>query len=194
MNILFLGPHEPEMTMHLRNFGFDVVETDQPIDVKLVNENSISFAVSYRYRHIVKPEIISLLNGNIVNLHISLLPWNRGADPNLWSFLEDTPKGASIHYMDSGIDTGDVIIQQEVLFDDELDTLSTTYDKLNIIIKELFFDNIHRIIESELPRHKQKGNGSFHKISDKNNFLYLLTKGWDTPVKELIGKGFKRGN
>jgi len=36
------------------------------------------------------------------------------ADPNVWSFIEKTPKGVSIHYLDAGIDTGDIIAQKLV--------------------------------------------------------------------------------
>lgn len=193
MNILFLGPHETDIIMNLKYRGFNVVETEDPIDLKFLDLNDVSFGISYRYRYIIKPEIISRLVGRVVNLHISLLPWNRGADPNLWSFLENTPKGVSIHYIDAGIDTGDVIIQQEVKFNDDLETLSSTYYKLNYMLKELFIANINKIIDAEFPRYKQKEKGSFHRLSDKNKFLHLLTKGWDTPVKELIGKGLVNG-
>ncbi|MCL0081308.1 hypothetical protein M1N64_03665 [Peptococcaceae bacterium] len=50
--------------------------------------------------------------GRAINLHISFLPWNRGADPNFWSFIENAPVGVSIHYLDEGIDTGDRKKQQ----------------------------------------------------------------------------------
>ena len=40
----------------------------------------------------------------IVNLHISYLPFNRGSHPNYWSFVENTPKGVSIHEIDEQIE------------------------------------------------------------------------------------------
>ena len=46
---------------------------------------------------------------------MSYLPWNRGADPNFWSILEDTPKGVTIHIMDESIDTGDILYQKDPL-------------------------------------------------------------------------------
>ncbi len=54
---------------------------------------------------------------SIINLHISFLPWNRGAHPNFWSFYDDTPKGVTIHLIDEGIDTGAIIYQKEITFD-----------------------------------------------------------------------------
>ena len=117
MNILVLGPPQSPITPFLRQNGYAVIEYSDPIDITFLEENNFSFAVSYRFRHIIRQETIECLEGKIINLHISYLPWNRGADPNLWSFLEDTPKGVSIHYVDPGMDTGDIIAQKEVIFD-----------------------------------------------------------------------------
>jgi len=39
--------------------------------------------VSYNYKYIISSDIIYFMKGNIVNLNISLLPWNRGLDPNI---------------------------------------------------------------------------------------------------------------
>ena len=38
-------------------------------------------------------------------MHISYLPFNRGAHPNYWSFKDNSPKGVTIHFIDNGIDT-----------------------------------------------------------------------------------------
>jgi methionyl-tRNA formyltransferase len=117
------------------------------------------------------------------------LPWNRGADPNLWSFLEDTPKGVSIHYIDEGIDTGDIIVQKELFFNKKAETLASTYKKLNTEIIELFKMYLEPIIKGKIVRNKQLLPGSFHKITDKEPFQYLISdKGWETSVESLIGK------
>jgi methionyl-tRNA formyltransferase len=122
-------------------------------------------------------------------LHISLLPWNRGADPNLWSFLEDTPKGVTIHYVDEGLDTGDIIVQKEVFFDYSDENLATTYQKLNEEILELFKSEWPLISAGKAPRQKQPMGGSFHSSKDKKRFEYLFAdKGWDTPVIKLVGR------
>ncbi len=103
------------------------VRPDRQHDARLV--------VSHGYRRILRAHQIE--DGKVINLHISFLPYNRGADPTLWSVLEDTPAGVTIHYIDPGVDTGDVIAQREVTFDDE-DTLKTAYDKLQHEMLDLF--------------------------------------------------------
>lgn len=77
------------------------------------------FIISYNYKYIITQDIIDFMMGNIVNLHISYLPWNRGANPNFWSFMDDTPKGVSIHYINSGLDKGAIAFQKKIELSDE---------------------------------------------------------------------------
>lgn len=152
--------------------------------------NGVDWIVSYGYRHIIRPEVIAKYPNRIVNLHISLLPWNRGADPNIWSFLEDTPKGVSIHLIDAGIDTGLLLCQQEVQMSGG-DTLRSSYDKLTTAIEWLFAENWTAIGNSALTPTSQVGDGSSHKARDLDPYRHLLVNGWDTPVAGLIGKAQK---
>ena len=78
------------------------------------------------------------MKNNIINLHISLLPWNRGAYPNVWSFLEDTPKGVTIYIIDEGVDTGSILAQEEIYIDENIETLRSSYEKLHREIQALF--------------------------------------------------------
>jgi methionyl-tRNA formyltransferase len=129
------------------------------------------------------------MRDKVVNLHISCLPWNRGADPNLWSFLEDSPKGVTVHYMDEGVDTGDIIAQKEVEFQNEEEqTLSSTYNILKEEIEELFEKVWPEILKGSAIRVRQTGEGSSHKLNDKKPYMHLLDKGWDTSVLKLKGK------
>ena len=125
-----------------------------------------------------------------MNFHISLLPWNRGADPNLWSFLEDTPKGVSIHYIDDGIDTGDILAQREVPHQRE-DTLRTSYDRLSETMLTLFKEVWPTLRAGMITAFPQPREGSFHRLRDKVPYEHLLTKGWDTPVADIIGKAIQ---
>jgi methionyl-tRNA formyltransferase len=143
------------------------------------------FIVSYGYRHILAPEVFSLAGRAAVNLHISLLPWNRGADPNLWSFVEGTPKGVTIHHIDAGIDTGDIIAQRRVEFTIEA-TLAQTYDRLDREVVELFTQTWSAIESGDAPRRAQPPGGSFHRVADRATVEHLLTLGWDTPIAAFM--------
>src|SRR6202035_5691563 len=116
MNVLFLGPSESAVLEFLKTAEPNVVQTMDPLDELLFDEHPVDLLIAHGYRHIIKPSVLDRFPRRAVNLHISYLPWNRGADPNLWSFIENTPKGVSIHYLDAGIDTGDIIAQKAVDF------------------------------------------------------------------------------
>lgn len=126
----------------------------------------------------------------MINLHISYLPYNRGYDPNFWSFFDDTPSGVTIHLIDQGIDTGKILLQKKIFFDKLYETLRTTYIKLSEEIESLFIENFHDIISQKIIPHDQQGEGSFHLSTDKNKFMHLLhEKSWDTPVLDIYSYG-----
>lgn len=181
MKILFLGSSQSPLVEWLRAVGEDVLATMNPIDVAFLEAQLPDFIVSYGYRHIIKKEVLSRFLDRAINLHIGYLPWNRGADPNLWSFIEDTPKGVSIHYLDEGVDTGDIIVQKLVTFSNA-ETLRTSYDKLQNEIQALFKENWANIRCGQCERKKQEGKGTFHLRKDRERVSHLLTNGWDTPV------------
>ena len=187
MNVLVLTNTATPITAILEEYGESVIVFSDPINISILVDNGIEFIVSHNYCYIIKRDVIDFMKDRIINLHISLLPWNRGADPNLWSFLEDTPKGVTIHLIDYGIDTGDIIVQKEVIFENENETLSTTYSKLQYVIVSLFKEIWPFIKTGKYNRTKQPPGGSFHKTIDKAKYEYLLTKGWDTPIKNIIG-------
>ncbi|MDX1387852.1 MAG: formyltransferase family protein [Acidobacteriota bacterium] len=175
------------MLRYLESLGDEVVPHEGPIRGGSGILDSIDFIVSYGYLHILKTDVLERFPKKIINLHISLLPWNRGKDPNLWSFLENTPKGVSIHYIDHGIDTGDLLAQREVAFD-ERETLRTSYDKLSAAIEDLFREVWPEIRAGSRASEPQGGAGSHHRAKDKKTVEHLLTEGWDTPVSKLIGR------
>lgn len=184
-NILFLGDTASPLLEWLNNHGESVIQTSEKITPEFIHSNCVRFLVSCGYRHILRKNILELLPNSAINLHISYLPWNKGADPNFWSFVENTPKGVTIHYLDEGVDTGDIILQKKVEFNTEQETLATSYEKLQTTIQDLFKQNWDNIKSGKCQRQKQVGKGSFHKSKDKNSLSSLLINGWDTSLSHL---------
>ncbi len=189
MKVLLLGPGDPSLESALRETGDQVEVLGDALSSSLVDEIGCDFVVSYRYRHILKPDVLKLFPDRAINLHGSLLPWNRGADPNFWSFFDDTPKGYSIHLMDAGVDTGLLLAQTEVRFVDG-ETLKTTYETLQSGLMNLFCDSWPLIREGKLRAIPQAKGGSFHRKRDMEKHRGLLDKwGWDLPVSLLVDYG-----
>ncbi len=183
--ILFLGPEDSPLFIWLKEQNENIIQTSHRITMDFIQVHKITFLLSYGYRYIISKEILDRFPDHAINLHISYLPWNRGADPNLWSFVEGTPKGVSIHYLDPGVDTGDIIVQREIAFSADGETLASTYEKLQSAIQQLFKETWQEIKSSRSQRKKQNRIGSFHKMKDKESISHLLTQGWHTPVSVL---------
>ena len=183
--ILFLGPKNRSLIQWLEDQGENVTQRESSLSDLEISALNCTFIISYGYRHILKQNVLALFPNRAINLHISYLPWNRGADPNLWSFVENTTKGVTIHYIDTGIDTGDIIVQREVHFKLENETLATSYIKLQNEVESLFKQHWNSIKNITCPRVKQSGRGSLHKRKDKNSLAHLLANGWNTPVSLL---------
>jgi methionyl-tRNA formyltransferase len=184
--VLFLGPVRSPLAAWLAANEPSVLQRENKIDAEFIDENHIDTLVSYGYRHILDSTLLDKLPERAVNLHISLLPWNRGADPNLWSFIDNTPKGVTIHYLDEGVDTGDIIAQREIEFaEPDAETLASTYRQLDVLIQQLFRECWPAIKAGTCSRRSQSGPGSYHAIADRAEVAGLLTNGWDTPVSAL---------
>ena len=122
--------------------------------------------VSALFGYVLRREIIDLLPAGCINLHPALLPYNRGTYPNVWSIVEGTPAGATLHYVDAGVDTGDIIAQKQVPVD-PVDTGETLYRKLERACVEIFEEAWPYIRNGQAPRIPQIAEmGTFHRTSD----------------------------
>lgn len=144
--------------------------------------------VSYGHRKIIPETITARASQRILNLHISLLPWNRGADPNFWSFFNDTPKGVSIHHVDGGIDTGPVVAQRETQFSGD-ETLKSSYAILKREIETLFEETWPLFRVGKAPASRQSSGGSHHRKSDLVALWPRFPLGYDTTVAEVTAEG-----
>lgn len=178
MRVLILSPYAEVLQPAL------LATNDTPIIIDLDTAPEewpeVDFVVSFGYRHIIKGEILKHYKGKIINVHISILPFNRGACPNFWSWFDGTPKGVSIHEINEGIDTGDVIMYYEIKNStfrmQPHATLATTYSDLIACGCGLFrrgWETLRRPHRSPTSRY-QLCNGSYHKAGDEQVFIKLL--------------------
>lgn len=189
MKVLFLTNNEitkPVVEWLERRTKDEIVLCSEKLTLPDVKSLSPAIVISYNYRYIIKQDMIDLMHGRIINLHISLLPWNRGADPNLWSFLEDTPKGVTIHLIDKGVDTGDILLQKEVGLNERTETLESSYKKLHAEMQELFITNWDVIKDFKISPKPQVGKGSFHLSKDSAGIKSTLGEQlWSIPIYKL---------
>ena len=84
------------------------------------------------YGQILPKRILDIPLYGCINIHASLLPKYRGAAPIQWCIINgETVTGVTTMQMNQGLDTGDMLVKEEVLIEDT-DTGETLHDKLAI--------------------------------------------------------------
>tara|TARA_R110001592_G_scaffold33332_3_gene115677 strand:+ start:1239 stop:1826 length:588 start_codon:yes stop_codon:yes gene_type:complete len=186
MVILLIGYKDSKIKTFLeQNNTLYWVDGNKNITLKLIQQYNPEYIILHGCHKILSPDITSLYQNRIINHHGGYLPWCRGAHPNVWSFVKDTPKGGTIHFVSPNIDDGDIIIQKEIKIYPN-DTLSNTYWRIRELLETLFIENWEKIINNKLKPKKQKIEiGCLHYRKDLKNIEHLLYDGWNTPIKHI---------
>ena len=110
---------------------------EQLVESKLL-ENDVEAIILSGYMRILTPNFVSRWEGKILNIHPSLLPKFPGAHAHQEVLSSgETKSGCTVHFVDSGMDTGAIIEQSEVpVFPD--DTLETLQERVKIEEHKLY--------------------------------------------------------
>lgn len=129
------------------------------------------------YGKILPEYVLNFPKYGCINVHGSLLPAYRGAAPMQWAIINgETKTGITIMYMEKGLDTGDMIIKEEVDITSK-DTYETLHDKMAIASKPTLIKAIKLISEGKAEREKQDDSlSSYSPMIDKNTALIDWSK------------------
>tara|TARA_B100001287_G_scaffold251440_1_gene232664 strand:+ start:384 stop:974 length:591 start_codon:yes stop_codon:yes gene_type:complete len=187
LKILLLSPIDSKINCFFNEKKIEFLQYSKSIDNALIEEFQPKIILSYRYRYIITKKVLEKIEIPILNLHSSYLPYNRGANPNFWSFYENTPKGTSIHLIDEGIDTGDIIYQTENNFDLDL-TFRQTYEHLEDQITKDFIKIFPDFISGDIKPKKQMHKGTYHNADQINPFLKKFPNLWDYKIENFLNE------
>lgn len=166
----------------------NVMRFTNRIEIDIINRLKPSYIISYNYKYLIKEDVINYMQGRIINLHTSYLPYNRGSSPNFFSFMEDTPKGVTIHRLEKGLDTGAIYVQKELVFDERRETFASSYNALIQAMEDLFKANWDKIKTGEIEPALQQGEGSYHTMRDLNEYRAKCDFGWTDSIAEYKEK------
>lgn len=144
----------------------DFESTDQVL--KACTELGLDFDLGILawWPKIVQPPLLALPNHGFINTHPSLLPHNRGKHYNFWAIVEEAPFGVTLHRVDAGVDTGDIVAQQAIAYD-WLDTGETLYERASAAMLDLFKSSYELVRTLDFPSRPQPpGSGSFHRARE----------------------------
>lgn len=193
MKILILGPEGRNRPIidFLRRRGHQIELTLEPVTVEGLRAQGVEFMIDFGYAPVLKPPVTTEYHHRIVNVHPAYLPPGRGIYTNFWSFLEGRPKGVSVHFVDDGIDSGDVIARRLVPIGPN-ETMRTSYAKLDQAVIELFlevWDSIERGTCRAMGQQECAESPGYRNRCQSERFMELFPKGWDTPVSAVEAVG-----
>ncbi len=116
---------------------FDGPQLRHPTAIEALRALRPEIGLSVFFGYILRQDVLALFPAGCLNLHSSYLPHNRGAYANVWSIVGRTPAGATLHYVDEGVDTGDIVAQKQVPVL-STDTGKALYARLEEACIELF--------------------------------------------------------
>lgn len=122
-----------------------------------------------------------------INLHSSLLPYGRGLNPNLSSWLNNEPHGVTIHEMDETYDTGRILFQKRLELDPESETLRSSYYKKLLATTELLANHWADVLSGDYePVPQPPGGGSLMTASMLRRYRRVLEIYNDRPLTEFL--------
>lgn len=125
----------------------DIVDFDMLADI--IKKNEIDLLLSHAYMKILPVKIIALPKLGSVNIHPSLLPKYRGPSPTQWVIKnKEKYTGLTCHYIDEGVDSGDIIYQVRVSVVTN-DTVNTIIEKMKKKVQGMISESLSRIIDPD---------------------------------------------
>lgn len=176
-----MGPKKSHNTYdNFRKFaisrGMNFIEWDN-----LKDENFLSYlrslnldaAVVASFNYKIPKELLDIPKAGFINIHPSLLPKYRGGNPYSSVIINgEQETGVTLHFMDEGFDTGDIITQKKVAIA-QFETMGTLFNRLNLLGMQMLVSVLADFEKGELPRYKQP-EGEFitgQSIKDEDLFI-----------------------
>jgi methionyl-tRNA formyltransferase len=124
-----------------QNIPYKKMEKQDSLLTQWIKEKNPDVIAVFKMPFLLKREIFSLPEYGSLNLHPSLLPHYRGPNPWFWIFYNmEKESGVTVHFIDEGEDTGDIIYQQKITI--------PTGAKLDELKKEFFNIGIDMMIKA----------------------------------------------
>jgi len=169
------------------------IQVLQPMTVKdSVFFNSVSaqqpeFIVVVAYGQVLPSELLQVPSRGCINVHASLLPAYRGAAPIQWSLINgDQKTGITTMLMDPGLDTGDILLSQEIAILDDDNTITLSHS-LAYMGASLLVKTIHGIRDGSVSPRPQQNTPSYAPPLKKEGGRIT----WDRNARDLFN--FVRG-
>lgn len=183
-HINIVGVMGPKPTHHMysafkdfvKNKGLNFIEyTDlkAPDFLQKIKDLNIDLGVVCSFNYKIPEELLNSVKDGFINLHPSLLPEYRGANPYSRVILnKEKVTGVTLHHMNNEFDRGDIILQLTCPIE-EYETMGSLFNKTNEMCVEMLIATLKEYEVRQLPAIPQK-QGDFitaETITDQETFI-----------------------
>lgn len=138
---------------------------NDPKLIEVLRKLEPDLSISMYFGRLFSPELLNVPKLGCINMHPSLLPKGRGQGPSTWPIVYgDKETGQTIHYLDEGIDSGDIIAQRAISIEPD-DTSAALGAKLEDLGFELFIDTWPLIASGKAPRIPQDHSQATYTVA-----------------------------
>lgn len=149
---------------------YQPVKVRDPEVIEQIRQMKPDVIVVVAFGQLLPKTLLDIPPYGCINVHASLLPKYRGAAPIQWAVINgEKISGVTTMYMAEGLDTGDMILKEEVMLD-EKETGGSLHDKLSVIGAALLVKTLNMLKEGTAVREKQDDSlkGQYAKMLDKH--------------------------
>jgi methionyl-tRNA formyltransferase len=176
----------PPVKIFAENAGIPVYQPDQVRDetfLRVFREISPDMVVLAAFGQILPIEIIELPRMGCLNVHPSLLPLYRGAAPINWTLINGEEKtGVTIMMMDEGVDTGDILLQEEMdIAPDEI--FDNLHNRLSQLGAEILLKAVKGVAEGSIERKPQDSSRATYAPKLTKDTGYI---DWNQSAHEIV--------
>lgn len=142
--------------------------------IKKVSDNNPDLCVVSNMLKIIKKPLLSIPPIGFINVHPSLLPYYRGATPEHWPIINgEKETGITVHYIDEGTDTGDIIIQKKISIGENM-YVGELLNEWGKVLKTIVVEAIDCIIDNKGTVKQSIEEGSYYgKIKDGHRTIVI---------------------
>lgn len=132
---------------------------------KKLQELNLEYIFGIHFPYIIPTEFLNLPKIGFLNLHPAYLPYNKGWHTPSWAIIDETPYGATLHFMTEKLDEGNIIHQKKIEIDHS-DTAHTLYKRVMKVEEEVFFEAFESLKNLKPQSIQQTHIGTNHSKKD----------------------------
>ena len=153
--------------------------------ISIIIKYKCDLFISMSFNQIFKSNIINLTKYKPINCHAGKLPFYRGRNILNWVLINDEKDfGITVHFIDKGIDTGDIILQKSFQITNQ-DSYKTLLEKAYVECANILYDAVLLFKKGNVKAYKQ------NKLHKESSYYFKRKKGdeilnWNQTSREVF--------